>query len=102
MIKKILTGILKMILKLLGIFLTPIDSLIANVFPDMQVAIQAFNNFVNNTIGNNLVFFFHLLPPTFRSILVIWFTFIVAYYTIYYTYLAIIKVLDIIQKIKFW
>lgn len=102
MIKSLLNGILKIILKLLGIFLTPIDALIGNIFPDMASAIQTFNNFVNNTLGNNLVFFFHLLPPIFRGLLVIWFTFVVAYYTIYYTYLAIIKVLDIIQKIKFW
>lgn len=68
----------------------------------MSSAITAFTNFVNNILGTNLVYFFNLFPPTFKSILVIWFTFIVAYYTIYYTYLAVIKILAIIQKIKFW
>lgn len=102
MIKKILKGILKMILKLLNIFLIPVNTLIENIFPDMTNAIQTFTNFVNNVLGSNLAYFFHLLPPIFRTLLITWFTFVVAYYTIYYTYLAIIKIWDVIQKIKFW
>ena len=86
----------------INLFLTPINLLIENIFPSMSSAITAFTNFVNNILGTNLVYFFNLFPPTFKSILVIWFTFIVAYYTIYYTYLAVIKILAIIQKIKFW
>ena len=102
MIKSILNGILKMILKVIGIVLIPIDTLISNLFPSMTNAITTFTNFVNNVLGNNLVYFFHLLPPTFRSLLVIWFTLVIGYYSVYYTYLAIIKIFAIIQKIKFW
>lgn len=102
MIKSILKGILKMILKLLNIFLLPINTLIANVFPSMSSAIQTFTNFVNNVLGNNLAYFFHLFPPIFRTLLFTWFTFVIAYYTIYYTYLGILKIWDVIQKIKFW
>ena len=102
MIKSLLNGILKVILMLLNIILIPINSLIENVFPSMVSAIQTFTNFINNIIGNNLVYFFHLFPPIFRSLLIIWFTFVIGYYTIYYTYLAILKIWDIIQKIKFW
>lgn len=102
MIKSILNALLKMLIKLINLFLLPVNLLIENVFPSMANAIQTFNNFITNVLGNNMVYFFHLLPPTFRSLLVIWFTFVIAYYTIYYTYLAIVKVLAIIQKIKFW
>ena len=102
MIKKLLKGILKMILKILNIVLIPINSLIENVFPDMSNAIQTFTNFVNNVLGTNLSFFFHLLPPIFRTLLFTWFTFVIAYYSIYYTYKGILKIWEIIQKIKFW
>lgn len=102
MIKKILKGILKMILKVLNIVLLPINTLIENIFPDMTSAIQNFTNFVNNVLGTNLAFFFRLLPPIFRTLLITWFTFVVAYYTIYYTYIGILKIWNIIQKIKFW
>lgn len=102
MIKGILNGILKMILAILNIVLLPINALIENIFPNMASAITNFTNFLNNVIGNNLVYFFHILPPIFRSTLVIWFTFVIAYYGIYYTYLGILKIWAIIQKIKFW
>lgn len=102
MIKGILKGILKMILRILNIVLIPINTLIENIFPSMADAITTFTNFVNNILGNNLTYFFHLLPPIFRNLLVIWFTFVIAYYSIYYTYKGILKIWEIIQKIKFW
>lgn len=102
MIKALLKGILKMLVFVLNIILLPINALIENVFPSMAEAIQTFTNFLNNVIGNNMVYFFHLFPPIFRNLLVIWFTFVISYYTIYYSYLAILKLWAIIQKVKFW
>lgn len=102
MINALLKGILSMITSLLNIFLLPINTLIENIFPDMTSAIQTFTNFINQYLGGSLAYFFSILPPIFRSLLVIWFTFVISYYSIYYTYLAIIKIWSIIQKIKFW
>lgn len=102
LINAILKGILTVITSLLNIFLLPINALIENVFPDMSNAIGTFNTFINNYVGGTLSYFFSILPPIFRSILVIWFTFVIAYYSIYYTYIGILKIWNIIQKIKFW
>lgn len=102
MIKGILNGILKMLLAILNIVLLPINALIENIFPSMANAIQTFTDFINNVLGNNMVFFFHLLPPIFRGLLITWFTFVISYYSIYYTYKGILKIWEIIQKIKFW
>ena len=68
----------------------------------MTSAISHFNNFVTTYLGSTLSFFFNLLPPIFRSIVILWLTFLISYYTIYFSYLAIVKMFDIIQKIKFW
>lgn len=102
MINGILKGILKVITKLLSLFLLPINLLINQLFPDMTTSIQHFNTFVSTYLGSTLSFFFSILPPIFRSTLFIWLTFVIAYYTIYYSYLAIVKIFDLIQKIKFW
>lgn len=102
MINALLKGILKVITKLLSLFLLPINLLINQLFPDMSAAIGHFNTFVNTYLGNTLTFFFSILPPIFRSIILIWLTFLITYYTVYYSYLAIIKIFDLIQKIKFW
>lgn len=102
MIKAFLNGILKVITSLLNVFLLPINTLLGALFPDMTNAISTFTNFINTYVGGTLSYFFSILPPTFRSLLVLWFGFVIGYYTIYYTYLAIIKIFNIIQKIKFW
>lgn len=102
MIKAIINGLLKLLIMVLNIVLLPINTLIENVFPSMSSAIQTFNDFINNVLGTNMVYFFQLLPPIFRGLLITWFTFVISYYTIYYTYLAILKIWAIIQKIKFW
>lgn len=102
MIKGILNGILKMIISILNIFLIPVNALFENLFPDMSNSINTFTSFVNQYVGGFLSYFFSILPPIFRNVLVIWLTFVVGYYTIYYTYLGIIKIFNIIQKIKFW
>lgn len=102
MFKALLNGILNTISSILNIVLSPINALFNNLFPDMSGAISNFNNFVNTYIGNNLAWFWNLIPPITRGILGTWFTFIVAYYGIYYTYKGFLKIWEIIQKIKFW
>lgn len=102
MIKAILKGILKMILAILNIVLIPINSLLENLFPTLTVEISKFSSFIQNYIGNGLSYFFNLIPPMTRNLLAVWFAFVVAYYTIYYTYLGITKIWGVIQKIKFW
>lgn len=102
MINAILNGILKVITTLLNVFLLPVNLLVESLFPDMTQAIAHFNNFVTTYLGSPLAYFFKLLPPIFSSILSLWLTFLISYYTIYYSYIAIIKIWDIIQKIKFW
>lgn len=102
MINAIINGILKIITTLLNVFLLPVNLLIENLFPDMTQAIGHFNNFVTTYLGSSLSFFFNLLPPIFKGVMILWLTFLISYYTIYYSYLAIVKIFDIIQKIKFW
>lgn len=102
MIKAILNGILKMIAKVLDIFLTPINLLIENLFPDMSNAISTFVTFISTYLGNGLSYFFGLLPPLFRNTLIIWITFVIGYYGVYYTYVGILKIWNVIQKLKFW
>lgn len=102
MIKAIINGILKLAISLVNIVLTPVNALISGLFPNMAQAISTFNNFVNTYIGNSLSYFFSMLPPLFRGLLVTWFTFVIAYYGIFYTYKGITKIYEVIQKIKVW
>lgn len=102
MIKAIINGILGVLMKLIDIVLTPLNLLFDNLFPDVSNMISTFTTFVNKYVGGTLSYFFSLLPPIFRGLLVTFLTFVIAYYGIYYTYLGIKKIFDVIQKIKFW
>lgn len=102
MIKAIINGILNMTIKILDIVLIPVNALFTNLFPDVSSMISTFNNFVNTYIGGGLAYFFSLLPPIFRGLLSTFITFTIAYYGVYYAYVGIKKVFDIIQRVKFW
>lgn len=102
MIKAILKGILKALSGIVTGLLSPLNSLFTNLFPNMSTAISTFTTFVNTFFGNTLAYFLYLLPPTFRTLLILWFTFVIAYYGVYYTYIGFLKLFNVIQKVKFW
>lgn len=102
MIKALINGILNILMKVIDIVLTPLNLLFENLFPNVANMISTFSTFVNQYIGGSLSWFFSLLPPIFKGLLISFITFVIAYYGIYYTYVGIKKIFDIIQKVKLW
>lgn len=51
MIGKILSGIFKLIIKLVNLLLLPIDTLISNTLPSLDSALTAFNNLIDYVIN---------------------------------------------------
>jgi hypothetical protein len=102
MAKAIFNVLFKVIKSVLNILLAPVNLLVVNLFPDFSNMISAFNNGVQTIIGTGLGFFSHLFPPTTRSLIILYLTFLISYYTISYSAHAIIKIFKIIQRIKFW
>ena len=47
MIKALINGLLNLLGSVIGLVLTPINSLVANLFPSMSNAIATFNTFVS-------------------------------------------------------
>ena len=102
MIKVILNGLLSALTGVVSFLLTPVNALVENLFPDMANSIATFNNFVDTYLGSNLAYFFSMFPPIFKSLLVLFFTFCIVYYTVHFTYISLVKIFTIIQKVKFW
>lgn len=92
-------GFLKSII---DIVLTPINLLVDGLFPNMSNAISSFNTMLNSYVGNSLSWFFSFVPPITKSILLIALTFLIGYYTFIWSYSLIIKLWNVIQKIKLW
>lgn len=102
MIKALLKGILNMVSWVVNLVLTPINLLIDGLFPDMSNAISNFNNMVNTYIGGAVNWCTTLIPPLTKNMLIIGITFLITYYGVIWSYTLILKLYNVIQKIKFW
>lgn len=91
-----------MLIFIVNLFLTPINAIFNIIFPDLSGYISTFNTMVDTYLGTAIGFFSHMFPPTFLSLLVLWLTFVGAYYGIRFTYNTSIKIFNLIQKLKFW
>lgn len=77
MIQALLSGIFKLVINLLNILLSPIDSLISSTLPDLSTALNAFNSLIDYIIS---VIGFAVdmsgLSSTAISLIIIYFSFI--------------------------
>lgn len=102
MAKAIFSVLFKIIKSIVNVVLAPINLLVANLFPNFSSLITAFNNSVNMYLGNGMSFFLHFLPPTCRTLILLWLTFLISYYSISLSIHAILKVYKLIKQIKIW
>ena len=102
MVKAILNGIMKLVTNIINIVLLPVNALISNIFPNFSSSINQFNSFVSNYVGGTISYFSSLLPPITRNVIAIWLSFLIVYYGVAWSYTLIVKIYNVIQKIKFW
>lgn len=92
----------KVISTIVGILTAPINLIIINFLPNLADSINQFNSIVTNLLGGGLGFFSHLLPPITRATILIWFSVVIAFYTISFAVHLIVKTITIIKNVKFW
>lgn len=102
MAKAIFNVFFKLINAIISVILYPINALVTGVFPDFAEMIATFNYVLDNYIGGGVAYFFSILPPTCRGIVLLYLTLLVAYYTVSASIHAILKIYTIIKNIKFW
>ena len=102
MAKAIFSVFFKIIKKIIEIFFSPINLLVVNLFPDLSNILSTFNSAVSSVIGGSLGFFSSILPPGTRTIFLLWFAVLLGYYGVLFSVHVIMKVIDIIKKIKIW
>lgn len=102
MAKAIFNVLFKIIKVVLDVGLSPVNLLVANLFPDFAILLSTFNNNVSRYVGGMLGYFSYMIPSTTKSLIVLYLTFLISYYSISYAVYAVIKIFKIIQRIKFW
>lgn len=95
-------SLLNFLIAVANIFLTPINTIISNNFPNVSSLISTFTNAVNNYLGNGISYFFSILPPNTRTLVLLYITFLIAFYTISFLVHAVIKIIEIIKAVKIW
>lgn len=98
--------ILGMLKSVYYILFKPIDYILTNFFSGLatsiNIVVTTINNFIDLVVTTPLSWFFHILPPTTRTVLLIYLTILLAYYGIIFGYKAILSIINIIHKIKLW
>lgn len=102
MFKVLFDVLFGVIIAIVNVIMIPIQALVENFVPEIGDFISKFYGVLNNVIGGGFSFFYHLLPPTSRTLLVVYLTFLISFYTISISAHAILKVYTIIKRIKVW
>lgn len=102
MAKAIFNVFFTIIKDLTNIVLAPINILVTQLFPDIAILISTFNAGVERVLGASLGFFSSILPPITRTLIVLYLTVLIGFYTVSWTAHAVLKVYAIIKKIKVW
>lgn len=102
MAKAIFKVLFKVISSITNIILAPINALIGPLLPDFTAMLNTFTYVLNHYIAGGITWFFSILPPMCKTYIIIYLTFLVAYYTISISVHLIMKVYTIIKNIKIW
>ncbi len=100
--KALFNVIFKVINSLVNVILRPINLLVVALFPDFSNLINTFNTILDTYIGGTLGFFSYLIPPTTKGFILMYLGVLVSYYTVTITVHAILKIIEIIKKVKIW
>lgn len=101
MFKVLFNVIINMLATVIQIICLPINAIITNTMPDLTSQITN----VSNTIGsvfNSLNWAIGLVPPIIIETLLFIITIEIAKHTIFLSTHTLVKVWNVLQKIKFW
>lgn len=100
--KAIFKVLLKFIKSIVDVILAPINTLVVGLFPNLTLLINTFTTVINRVVGNTLGWFAHILPPTTKSVILLYFAILISYYTISISVHLVLKIIHIIKEVKIW
>lgn len=101
MFKLLFNGITGILANLLSVICWPINQIISGVVPDFSEKLTYITNNLSS-VFSGLTWAVSILPPVVVTTLLFILTLEVAKHTIFTSTHALIKVWNLIQKIKFW
>lgn len=99
LITKLFTFILSLITKIVGIILLPLTTAITALLPDISTYVSHIVNFINNMLYM-VGWFFNLFPPITKSVVLLYLSLLLVFFTAYSLYVVVEFSMYLITKIK--
>lgn len=99
LITKLFTFILSLITKIVALILTPLTTTISALLPDLSTYVAKIVSFIN-TMLYMVGWFFNLLPPTTKSVILLYLSLLLVFFTAYAIYVVVEFSMYLITKIK--
>lgn len=99
LITKLFTFILSLIAKIVGLILSPLTTAISALLPDLSTYVAKIVSFIN-TMLYMVGWFFNLLPPTTKSVILLYLSLLLVFFTAYAIYIVVEFSIYLITKIK--
>lgn len=101
MFKALFKIIINLLATIIQLIVWPINQLISATLPDLTTKISDVNSTITN-VFNSMTWALGLLPPIIIETLLFIITIEIAKHTIYISTHTLVKVWNVLQKIKFW
>lgn len=99
LITKLFTFILSLIAKIVSLILSPLTLAISALLPDLTTYVAKIVNFINNSLYM-VGWFFNLLPPSTKSIILLYLSLLLVFFTAYSLYVVVEFTMYLITKVK--
>lgn len=99
LITKLFTFILSLITKIVALILSPLTSAISALLPDLTSFVAKVVNFIN-TMLYMTGWFFNLLPPGVKSVVLLYLSLLLVFFTAYALYVVVEFSMYLITKVK--
>ena len=99
LITKLFSFILSLITKFVALLLTPLTATLSALLPDLTTFVAKVSSFINTSLYM-FGWFFNLLPPITKSVILLYLSLLLIFFTAYATYLVVSFAIYLITKIK--
>lgn len=98
----ILGFLFSVIVEVINFVLSPLVAIFDFFVPNLAGVIQSFTDFVVYIASIPLSYFIALIPPLTKAMILFMLSLKISYYTLIYSYKAIVVVPNLIKRLKFW
>ena len=99
LITKLFTFILSLIAQIVSLILSPLTLAISALLPDLSTFVAKIVSFIN-TMLYMFGWFFNLLPPTTKSVILLYLSLLLIFFTAYSLYVVVEFSMYLITKVK--